>query len=256
MKQIDLGQDDKKYVSPKEYMPLMLMDSLQLRNIFFAGKKVADIGSGTGALTRKMAMRKADVVGVDSSQDMLDIAKSLNRLKNFTIPFQKGSAEETRLLDSYFDIVTVMRAWHLFDRPKAIPEMKRILKENGTLIIIDARFTEIHEEIFNAFYQTLTGGSNLPKLEVDNKQRLNTFPVEWFAEWQSEGFELRDFYKLNYMVPLTKQEWMDQFNARAFITGPDESIQNELSEILIETLGEEPYSVTCECNVCILRLKE
>ncbi|WP_312475899.1 class I SAM-dependent methyltransferase [Neobacillus sp.] len=75
MKQIDFAQVANSYARSREDIPVTLMDSLLLRNIFFAGKKVADIGAGTGALTRKIVMRKADVVGVDPSQALLEQAK-------------------------------------------------------------------------------------------------------------------------------------------------------------------------------------
>ena len=50
MKRTDYDQVANSYARSRENIPVTLMDSLQLRNIFFTGKKVADIGAGTVAL--------------------------------------------------------------------------------------------------------------------------------------------------------------------------------------------------------------
>src|SRR5690348_10748488 len=123
MRQTDFGQVANSYARSREDIPIALMESLQLRNIFFPGKKIADIGAGTGALTRKMAMRNADVVGIEPSHELRAQALALNVTKNFQIPYLHGTAEATGLDDSKFDIVMVMRAWHWFDRLKAIDEI-------------------------------------------------------------------------------------------------------------------------------------
>ena len=140
MEHIDYGQVAKSYAKTREDIPVSLMDSLYVRGIFLDGRKVVDLGCGTGALTRKLAMRKANVIGVDPSKELLHHANALNMAKNYNIPYVQGTSEDTGLQDSQFDIVTVMRAWHWFDREKAIQEIKRILKAKGTLIVIDSGF--------------------------------------------------------------------------------------------------------------------
>lgn len=40
------------------------------------GMKILDLGCGNGALTKKMADMGADVIGMDASKDMLEVAKS------------------------------------------------------------------------------------------------------------------------------------------------------------------------------------
>lgn len=258
MKQIDFGQVANSYARSREDIPVTLMDSLRLRNIFFEGKKVADIGSGTGALTRKIAMRKADIVGVEPSPELLAQAKDLNVIKNFQIPYLQGTASTTGLEDSYYDIVTVMRAWHWFDRVQAIQETRRILKENGTLLVIDSGFVSdstVVKKTLTVLDKYVDGGLTPAGSKADSKQRINGFPVEWFEEWQSNGFELRDFYKLYYTVSFTKQEWLDRVESLSWLAGVDEKLRKEALQELIDTLAaEEPYEIPHFCNVCILRL--
>jgi ubiquinone/menaquinone biosynthesis C-methylase UbiE len=251
MRQIEFGQVATSYAQVREDIPASLMDSLYNRGVFFDGKNIADIGCGVGALTRKMAMRKANVVGVEPTMELLERANALNRLKNYTIPYLLGTAEDTGLEASKYDIVTVMRAWHQFDRPKALKEIKRILKTKGMLIVIDSMVLTGSETVDKTF-QVL---SNNVKSDTTSRvqQSINGFPVEWFDEWQKNGFEMIDFYKLNYSVGFTKEEWINGVE----LFGLTEEDRNKFREELGALFPtEETLEIPHACNVCILRLKE
>jgi len=90
--------------------------------------------------------------------------------------------------------------------------------------------------------------------KADSKHRLNGFPVEWFQEWQSNSFELRDFYKLNYTVRFTSDEWIEQIKSISWLADLQEDVRlsalKELSNHLSKT---EIYEIPHECNVCILK---
>jgi ubiquinone/menaquinone biosynthesis C-methylase UbiE len=260
MEQIDFGQVAKSYAKAREDIPVSLMDSLYIRGIFFDGKKVADIGCGSGVLTRKIAMRKADVTGVDPSKELLQHAVSLNKLKNYNIPYLQGTSENTGLEDSQFDMVTVMRAWHWFDREKAISEMKRILKEKGTLIVIDSGFLSgpsVVRKTYEVLSRYVTGGLKPAGTKAESSQRINGFPAEWFNEWQTKGFELRDFYKLNYNVTFNKETGIERVESISWLAGLENNVRKNALQDLTDTLShQDAYVIPHECNVCILRLLE
>ena len=258
MRKVDFGQVAYSYAKSKEDIPVTLMDSLFIRNIIFDGKKVADIGSGTGALTRKIALRKANVMGVEPAKEVLEQAEALNRAKNFVIPYKQGTAEDTGLEESKYDIVTVMRAWHWFDRTKAILEIKRILKENGKLIVIDSGFlsgaVEV-EKTFEVLSKYVEGGLKPAGSKAEAMQRINGFPVEWFEDWQKNGFELRDFYKLDYTVTFTRQEWVDRVASISWLAGLEETVRKQALQELYDALPDrESFVIPHDCNVCILKL--
>ncbi|MCM3766824.1 class I SAM-dependent methyltransferase [Neobacillus niacini] len=258
MKKVDFGQVSNSYARAREDIPTSLMDSLLIRNINFEGKKVADIGAGTGALTRKIAMRKGDVIGIEPSHELLEQAKALNVTKNYTIPYRLGTAETTGLEDSQYDLVTVMRAWHWFDREQAITEIKRILKPKGMLLVIDSGFLTgptVVQKTFGVLSKFAAGGLKPAGSKADAKQRINGFPVEWFEEWQSCGLELRDFYKLDYTVSFTKQSWVDRIESVSWLAGLEELVRKQALKDLYDSLpDEEPFVIPHDCNVCILRL--
>jgi ubiquinone/menaquinone biosynthesis C-methylase UbiE len=259
MGQIDFGQVAKSYAKAREDIPVSLMDSLFIRGISLDGKKVADIGCGTGALSRKMAMRKADVIGVDPSAELLQLAIDFNKTRNYSIPYVQGFSENTGLLDSQFDLVTVMRAWHWFDREKAIIETKRILREKGTLIVIDSGFlagSEVVEKTFEVLSKYVSGGLKPAGSKADSMQRINGFPIEWFAEWQKNGFGLSDFYKLNYSVTFSNQDWIERMESVSWLAGLQEDVRKKALQDLSESISDQdPFVIPHECNVCILRLQ-
>jgi ubiquinone/menaquinone biosynthesis C-methylase UbiE len=153
-----------------------------------------------------------------------------------------------------------MRACHWFDRSKATQEMKRILKANGTFIVIDSGFqsgSPIVEKTFEVLAKYVEGGLIPSGTKAVSKLRINGFPVEWFDEWQKNGFELRDFYKLNYTVSFSKQEWVERVESISWLAGLDRAVRKQaLQELLEDLQGQEPYVIPHECNVCIMRLEE
>ncbi len=98
-------------------------------------KVIADIGSGTGFLSKLFLDYGCVVYGVEPNQSMREAGEDyLNDYANFyTI---NGSAEATTLKDQSMDIVTVGTAFHWFDPEKSRIEFKRILKSPGWVILI------------------------------------------------------------------------------------------------------------------------
>lgn len=96
------------------------------------GKKVLDVGCGTGRLIRFMIESGAEVSGVDISEGMLKIAR-----KNFPeIEFFKTEVENLPFEDNSFDlVVAVFVIVHLKDLNGFFSEVYRILKDGGIFIL-------------------------------------------------------------------------------------------------------------------------
>ena len=97
-----------------------------------AQSSVADLGAGTGILTRPLAGRVGQIYAVDPNPQMLrEAQKHLAGLPNCTV--LTASAEATGLPAGAVDAVTVAEAAHWFDFPRARDEILRILKPGGWL---------------------------------------------------------------------------------------------------------------------------
>jgi len=106
-----------------------------------AGDKVIDVCCGTGAQVLEYGRHGIIATGIDSSQDMLKIAtRNRMRQKAVNVSFQLADATNLPFPDGYFDYATVSFGLHDKEKPiryQIIFEMKRVVKQNGALILVD-----------------------------------------------------------------------------------------------------------------------
>lgn len=96
---------------------------------------LADIGSGTGNLTRLFLEHGNRVLGIEPNRDMrLAGEQLLAEYPRFTSI--EGTAETTSLPDHCVDYVTAAQAAHWFDFPKARQEFVRILRPGGWAVLV------------------------------------------------------------------------------------------------------------------------
>jgi SAM-dependent methyltransferase len=94
--------------------------------------RVADVGAGTGKLTRVAVEAGAEVVAVDPDARMLDTL----RAHVAGVPAHVGTAEELPLPDGSLDAVLVAQAWHWVDPEAASTEVARVLGPGGVLGLV------------------------------------------------------------------------------------------------------------------------
>ena len=99
---------------------------------------VLEIGIGTGA-SLQFYPDKTNVVGIDISPDMLDLAKEKiqnNQIKNKHISMMNG--ENLSFSDNSFDKVVAMYVMSVTQNPKKlVDEMKRVCKDDGDIYIVN-----------------------------------------------------------------------------------------------------------------------
>ena len=103
----------------------------------FAGK-LLDVPVGTGVFTaaKYARMLRADIIGLDYSQDMLKQARVRFREERIgNCRLIQGDVGALPFADSTFDIVLSMNGFHAFpDKEKAYSEVNRVLKPGGRLV--------------------------------------------------------------------------------------------------------------------------
>lgn len=95
--------------------------------------RVADVGAGTGKLTRVLATAPgAEVVAVDPDPEMLAaLRRSVPGVPTFV-----GSAERMPLPDASVDAVVLGQAWHWVEPTPASRELGRVVRSGGVLGLI------------------------------------------------------------------------------------------------------------------------
>ncbi len=115
---------------PKELISF-LRDEMNLRPLH----TIADVGSGTGLLSKLFLDNGNVVYAVEPNMEMRQAAESIfDHNPNFHSV--DGTAEHTTLTEHRIDFVTVAQAFHWFDKGLTRQEFKRILKPNGNVILI------------------------------------------------------------------------------------------------------------------------
>jgi SAM-dependent methyltransferase/quercetin dioxygenase-like cupin family protein len=92
-------------------------------------RTVVDLAAGTGKLSRPLAATGARVIAVEPVAPM-------RALIGDRIEALAGTAEEIPLPDGSADIVAVGQAFHWFDGLTAIPEIHRVLRHDGRLVLL------------------------------------------------------------------------------------------------------------------------
>lgn len=100
---------------------------------------VVDLGTGTGRVLELFANQATQLHGIDSSRDMLAIARAnLERLNLRHAQLRQADIFALPLGDAMADVVTIHQVLHFLDEPqKALGEARRILKPDGKLLIVD-----------------------------------------------------------------------------------------------------------------------
>jgi trans-aconitate methyltransferase len=95
------------------------------------GERILDVGCGSGHLTKQIAETGAEVVGIDSSPDMIATAKAAYPTMNFLVADASDFA-----FDEPFDAVFSNAALHWVERAEAaVVCMARALKTGGRFVI-------------------------------------------------------------------------------------------------------------------------
>jgi SAM-dependent methyltransferase len=89
------------------------------------------LGCGTGYFTRELARSGADVVAIDISRDLLEIAKANCSAPN--VRYEIQNAYELTYPHAAFDSVVGSSVLHHLEIEEAIREIYRVLKPGGTI---------------------------------------------------------------------------------------------------------------------------
>ncbi len=102
------------------------------------GSKILDVATGTGQQAFAFAKRGHEVIGIDLSEAMLNVAKKENKYKN--VKFEAADATNLPFEDNSFDVSSISFALHempLSIIEKVLKEMVRVTKPEGIIVIAD-----------------------------------------------------------------------------------------------------------------------
>jgi trans-aconitate 2-methyltransferase len=173
------------------------------------GERVLDLGCGTGHLTAEIAKRGASVIGLDSSQEMLDQAAQAHP----TIEFVHGDATGFGV-DQPYDAVFSNAVLHWVRPPESAAQcIARALKTGGRFV---AEFGGAGNVA--GIIEAMRGGlSRLGRTFPNDAWQTWYFPTigEYSRVLEKAGFEVRFMQLFDRPTPLEGSEglrnWLQMF---------------------------------------------
>ena len=99
------------------------------------GMTVLELGCGAGYFTQELVRSGADIVAIDVSPELLEIARSNGSAPN--VQYQLGNAYELTYDDAVFDSVVGSSVLHHLEIEKALRDVYRVLKPAGTIFFTE-----------------------------------------------------------------------------------------------------------------------
>ncbi|HED37350.1 MAG TPA: class I SAM-dependent methyltransferase [Ignavibacteria bacterium] len=182
------------YIKYRPGYPEEILDFFKSNLNFNSNHIIADIGSGTGILSKLFLDDGNKVFGIEPNREMREAAESL--LKNYHgFVSVNGSAEKTGLKSSSINFVTAGQSFHWFDIKKSKKEFLRILRQGGLVILIwNSRkidsdgFLTAHEDLLNKFA--------IDYKKVNHKNLDDNIFKKFFSDY--EVIHFNNYQKFNF----------------------------------------------------------
>ena len=189
-----------------EFKPLHDINPLRLGYIDdiapLAGTQVIDVGCGGGLLTEGMALRGAQVTGIDMGKTPLSVARLHQHESGLDIDYRQATAEQVAgEQPAGFDIVTCLEMLeHVPDPAAVINACAQLIREDGYV------FMSTINRNPKAWLFAVVGAEYLLHLLPKGTHNYNRFirPSE-MEEWaRAAGLQLADLTGMSYN-PLTQE---------------------------------------------------
>ena len=166
------------------------------------GARVVDVGCGGGILTEGLARSGADALGIDLSQDLVDVAELHGLETGINTSYQKNSVEDLAAEQpESFDHVTCMEMLeHVPDAGSIISACAKLVKPNGMVF-----FSTLNRHP-KAYLLAIAAAEYVLQMLPKGTHDYKTFikPSELSQSARAAGLELQGMVGISYN-PFSKQ---------------------------------------------------
>lgn len=196
----------KRLVSKLRY----LQDKNGSRDLEITAPYVLDLCTGTGDILELIEKRSIACIGVDFCAEMIEQGKS-RRVNGKSLNFMVADAVALPFKDETFDAVTVaFGIRNIPDLSKALNEIKRVLKSDGKLLILEFGKMEfpvlgfIYNNLYTRYLMPFIGGLLTGNMEAYKylPETSKNFPSKekFNLVLKDSGFNVGDYETLSFGI--------------------------------------------------------
>jgi ubiquinone/menaquinone biosynthesis C-methylase UbiE len=192
---------------------------------------VLDIATGGGHAAFALAATAADVVALDLTRPMLEVAQKEAEARHlFNIRFLEGDAQAIPCEANSFDVISCRHAPHHFPNiRRAVSEWARVLRPGGRLLLIDSTAPE--EEDLQAFLHEIE--------TLRDPSHVRNHPLSaWQTLLQEAGFTLEQASESGTVLDIPS--WTQRMRTPADAVARIEQLLRDASPAARERLRIEP----------------
>jgi len=126
------------YTRYREPYPAVFFRAVATKLALTGKERLLDVACGPAPLAIGLAPFVASVTGVDPEPNMLDVARTAAREAGVKLELIAARLEALPENVGEFDLVTIGRAIHWFDRAAALPVLERLAAKGGPVVICGA----------------------------------------------------------------------------------------------------------------------
>lgn len=213
---------------------------------------VVDLGCGTGLSTMVWEGRADTIIGIEPSQDMIEVSRRKAQGHD-SVRFLAGFSDATGLCDSSADIVTCSQSFHWMEPEKTLTEVTRILKDGGVFAAYDCDWPPVCLWEAEKKYQELL------QTAIELQKNFET-PEQDAVRWPKEGHleNFRRFGSFRYVreIVFSNTETCDANRWIGLILSQGEIqslLQKSASQItpLLDTFSETVRAIFAEKEIAI-----
>ena len=251
----DFGKTSLDYSKYRDIYPKSMYQKIFNLGIGHKGQKILDLGTGTGVFPRAMYKYGGEFTGIDISKEQIEYAKKLSEKQNMNIMYKFCSAESTGLNSHEYDVITAVQCFIYFDKLKIIPEIIRLLKKDGKMVIVwmgwlpfESKICEETIKLVLKYNPKWIGGENK---NSDEDTSLDVLP---------KVFETIEKITYTESLKFTYETWAGRIRAcRGVSASLPYDIVNKFNKEhldLLKNISKEPFEIPHEIKIGIYKLRD